>query len=43
MFGLYEDFEIKFKAIFEEVDEKRAAKRQFAKFKQTESTLYYIA
>jgi len=27
VFGLYEDFEIEFKIIFEEVDEKRIAER----------------
>jgi len=33
MFGSYEDFEVKLKAVFGEMDEKRAAKRQFAKLK----------
>ena len=41
MFNLYEDFEMEFKAIFEKMDEKRTIERQFIKFKQTGSILYY--
>ncbi len=33
MFGSYKNFEIEFKAIFEEIDEKKAVERQLAKFK----------
>jgi len=33
MFDSYEDFEIEFKAVFEEVDKKKATKKQFVKFK----------
>ena len=42
VFGLYKDFEIEFKAVFGEIDKKRAVKRQFVKFKQIGSTSYYI-
>ncbi len=41
VFNLYKDFEVKFKIVFGEMDKKRAAKRQFAKFKQTGSASYY--
>ncbi len=41
MFGSYEDFETEFKAIFGEINKKRVIKRQFVKFKQTGSALYY--
>ena len=43
MFGLYEDFEVEFKVVFGEMDEKKVIKRQFAKFKQTGSVSYYTA
>ncbi len=33
VFGLYEEFEAEFKAVFGEMDEKRIVERQFAKFK----------
>jgi len=42
MFGLYEDFETKFKTVFGEVDKKRTAKRQLAKLKQTGLASHYI-
>ncbi len=42
VFGSYKDFEVEFKAVFRKVDEKKAIKRQFAKFKQTGSILHYI-
>jgi len=41
VFGSYEDFEAEFKAVFGEVDEKRAVEKQLAKLKQTGSASYY--
>ncbi len=41
VFRLYKNFEIEFKIVFGEVNEKRAVERQFVKFKQTVSVSYY--
>jgi len=41
IFSSYKDFEVEFKVVFKKVDEKKIAKRQFVKFKQTGSALYY--
>ncbi|SRR6266566_5149507 len=42
IFSSYKDFEIEFKVVFGEMDEKRATERQLVKLKQTGSTLYYV-
>jgi len=43
MFDLYKDFEVEFKAVFGEMDKKKAIERQFVKLKQTGSVSYYTA